>query len=494
MGGLASIIRSIEKYQERIEIDMRKEQRNRIYDEAVKKNKGPNKMDPEMSISFFKFDKTTRECKFECMKTQQYRTILRYVTRDYVKQPIYSEWKTKITKYKKHLVLSDENLEKLPFHYDDIIAKCASLIVGQIEDTTYWPSWYVKDSIANNIIDYKFEFNILLKIFKDKSKNWLDILKDFNDKLIANSTSNKYQLDNIELSINKQLKKLNRIKQIQSSKILDIMTFGIYHGSFVKKKYEKILKFCNDKQTNRTKHLRVIEDIEIAKDINSKMINSIKSSIEKIEDLKNDYFTNLDKEEDRLLKRVKPLTNKIPNAHKLNLNSEKDIDFIYYFIDKNKDDNYTIYSLEYIEYLMELCDLIKDHKDVNDTFMKLERLHKKITNQTIDYWVENFAIDYPEETNLFSLFEFSIDSIVKFEILQFFPFIYEENITDKFLSKTEVLEWIEKNIKKYLKTHYNDLDIIVIKTIVKLTEINSGELNKEIEWALIKNEHQKGKS
>lgn len=41
------------------------------------------------------FNIDTRICRIEIQQSQQYRTIQKYVTRDYQKYPVYSEWKTR---------------------------------------------------------------------------------------------------------------------------------------------------------------------------------------------------------------------------------------------------------------------------------------------------------------------------------------------------------------------------------------------------------------
>ena len=63
------------------------------------------------------------------MQTQEYRTIQKYITKNYEKYPIYSEWKIKEKILKKTLKLTNSELELLNVNEDDLIKMFAEEII-----------------------------------------------------------------------------------------------------------------------------------------------------------------------------------------------------------------------------------------------------------------------------------------------------------------------------------------------------------------------------
>lgn len=95
------------------------------------------------SLDNVDFNLTTRITRLEFTRKQKYRTIVKYVTRDYVKYPVYSEWKTRTKKIKKTIKLSNLELENLEHNDDSLIAWFAYEIVSKLPSEELLPSWYL---------------------------------------------------------------------------------------------------------------------------------------------------------------------------------------------------------------------------------------------------------------------------------------------------------------------------------------------------------------
>ena len=59
------------------------------------------------------FSSESNTLKITFLKSEKYRTIERYVQRDYVRHPVYSEWKFKNTKVLKTIKITHQTLETL---------------------------------------------------------------------------------------------------------------------------------------------------------------------------------------------------------------------------------------------------------------------------------------------------------------------------------------------------------------------------------------------
>ena len=77
----------------------------------IESNMGDAKELPlEYKLENVDFDLETRVAKIVFSETKKYRTIERYITQNYVRHPIYSEWKTKTKKIYKTFKLTNSEL------------------------------------------------------------------------------------------------------------------------------------------------------------------------------------------------------------------------------------------------------------------------------------------------------------------------------------------------------------------------------------------------
>ena len=111
-------------------------------DATISQNSGLQKeKDEQYSLGKIDFNPINRITKIEIIASKQYRTIERYVTRDYVKYPVYSGWKTKTRVIKKTIKLTNAQLENLAYNEDELIVMLAKDIISQLPADLH-PSWY----------------------------------------------------------------------------------------------------------------------------------------------------------------------------------------------------------------------------------------------------------------------------------------------------------------------------------------------------------------
>lgn len=90
----------------------RRREREKYNESLIEANKGLKKeLSPVYELIKVDFDDSSRNTKIEIQQTQQYRTIERYVTKNYVRYPVYSNWKTRSRVIKKSIKLTNASLE-----------------------------------------------------------------------------------------------------------------------------------------------------------------------------------------------------------------------------------------------------------------------------------------------------------------------------------------------------------------------------------------------
>lgn len=175
-----------------------------------------------------KFNLNTRICKLEFIEIKSYRTVERYITRNYVKYPVLSPWKSKRQTITKNIRLSNEELEKLNFSSDFLIRKFAFEIISQLGHEDLTPSWYKKQL-------YKQEYKRKIESNEQKRKAILHTLSKVKKAI-------EYHIESItaELRCAKELlkkqnkrkckasKKIDRAQARKKSVVLSIITVGIY--------------------------------------------------------------------------------------------------------------------------------------------------------------------------------------------------------------------------------------------------------------------------
>lgn len=115
---------------------------------------------PEYALTTFEFNPHSRVCHLEIQETKEYRTIERYVTQNRVRYPIYGDWKSRNKTIKKTIKLTNETLEGLNSHEDQLIREFRYDIIEKLENEDLCPSWFIIDALR---MDRDLELSILKK-------------------------------------------------------------------------------------------------------------------------------------------------------------------------------------------------------------------------------------------------------------------------------------------------------------------------------------------
>ena len=183
---------------------------------------------PYYELSDVNFNYISRIAKISFCKTVKYRTIEKYITRNYVKYPVYSEWKSRLSEIKKNVRLNNNDLESLIYDNDDLIKKFALEIIYKLDDPELFPSWYLREY-------YKNELSAIIDTINNETLNITEDLKNRILKLenkirVLNSTKIKTErkLKKADKKYNRVNKKIEAINCSKKKLLLCIISFGIY--------------------------------------------------------------------------------------------------------------------------------------------------------------------------------------------------------------------------------------------------------------------------
>jgi len=210
--------------------------------------------DTTYSLSSVDYNPTTRAAKitFEC--TKQYRTVERYVTRNYEKHPVYSDWKYKTTYIKKNIKLTNENLEALNRHEDDLISDFAAEIIALLENDDMIPSWLRKEWLRRQ---WKDEVAKLDDKKNQKKREHAQAVSQANNEIEAL----KGAVKKAEKKARRPRKKLDRInRKIEKLRARKKST---KREQRLLKKQEKWGQICADVENQINNHLSKVRVIEL---------------------------------------------------------------------------------------------------------------------------------------------------------------------------------------------------------------------------------------
>ncbi|MGN0536985.1 MAG: GIY-YIG nuclease family protein [Acutalibacteraceae bacterium] len=240
------------------------------------------------------FELCTRKAKIEFSQITQYRTIERYVTRDYEKFPIYSDWKFKRKTIIKSIKLTNAELESLNIHSDYLIREFSYQIILQINNKELFPSWFILDSLKK---EYEEKVGNINQCYDEYEKSKEEqIIK--NNNIIKNNEDFIQQKENILLGYKEEeiriSKKISNIIIKNKSIFLSLITFGIYSYYISEKRKSKL---NNSLLYYQTKISEIEKEISEYKKCNEKLLLEIKNL--------NELITNDEKERLSLIYRQK---------------------------------------------------------------------------------------------------------------------------------------------------------------------------------------------
>lgn len=121
------------------------------------------------------FNKINRKTNVVLNQINFYKTIVKYVQRNYQKQPVYSNWKTKEKLINKKVLLNGSGLENLINNDDSVIREKAFEILEYINSNygeKLEPSWYKKSLLVKEMREK----------LDEESKKWDGVLSGFDNE------------------------------------------------------------------------------------------------------------------------------------------------------------------------------------------------------------------------------------------------------------------------------------------------------------------------
>jgi len=232
--------------------------------------------DPLYSLIKVDFNTTSRRAKVYFNQSQEYRTIEKYVQRNYTKYPIYSDWKIKNKTIFYLIKLTNENIETLYQNENPLIKIFANEIVCNLNNDDLLPSWFKKKTLNTYYEEAKNEEIENRNSMRIKFNNNLKIENKDLDKIMITIR----KIDKRKLKYSKKILKLTRkmifFNKNEKNILLGIITFGIYFY-FKSNKHFRALEKRSKKLVNIIKKT----EVEYEKTIEDK--NNIELDIKKLQ-------------------------------------------------------------------------------------------------------------------------------------------------------------------------------------------------------------------
>ena len=236
---------------------------------------------PYYVISKFEFNETTRIAHIEFLETKKYKRIERYITRNYVKYPVYSGWITKTKIVKKVLKLTNQELESLLDNNDALIQEFAYEIIDKLNNESLIPAWYMEKVLLTRKEEKISNNNYAHNEYKNKCKSKQKELRDEISKL---NLEKHYLISKLEKKIKKRDKfsqKLQKSIKRNDNVFLTIISFGYYYYLKSNKRLSKlkniISKYTSEIDAMTHKMNALTERI----DFNTNEVNRINNEIDK---------------------------------------------------------------------------------------------------------------------------------------------------------------------------------------------------------------------
>lgn len=203
--------------------------RDNYYQETLKAQaSGITERAPSYSVKRVEFNPISRNAKIEIHQVQQYKKIIKYIQRDYVKTPIYSGWLSKEKTISKSIKLTNSELEGLNNHFDPIIKMLAEDIIIALNNAELFPSWFIKTYLRRELNEDLRTYQKELGYYTERQKSEIQQQKNRiagykNDKLPTLKILSKQQKKKEKL-----FAKITKLESLKPSAIKNIFSLGIY--------------------------------------------------------------------------------------------------------------------------------------------------------------------------------------------------------------------------------------------------------------------------
>lgn len=281
-----------------------KRKENDLIEDKISISDGETKTPKTYQLLSADFNEVRRTANISFLETYKYKTVLRYVQRNYQKYPVYSDFKTHERRFTLNISLRNYDLENLPNNDNELIAEFAHEIVYNISRPDLYPSWFLKDAINKKYDDISKETIDGYKPFFDQK------IKDLNEKKktlyfdqcsFENINKKIYKTDS---HISRNIRFIDKANERNNSFLYSLLTLGIwliFHSkSWVNILKKNLLKLNKKKNNLEKERSEIIKKMETDK----KEINSIEQDIKDKEKEKNYDLSLIAKEREKKLSKI----------------------------------------------------------------------------------------------------------------------------------------------------------------------------------------------
>lgn len=300
----------------RIASSFRASKRAKERAELIAKNEGTyTKKAPSYSIVDFDFNKESRVAHIGFEQTIEYRKIEKYVTQNYQKYPIYSDWNTRTKLIKKTIKLTNETLERLNNYEDSLVADFSYEIVSRIDNEDYFPSWFINQTLVECKKD---EINNIRSEYDQKNRAIESVILT-DDKFVVRHKIIREEIKDELKVVKRQVAKLEnsicKAKNKNNFVFFSIISCGIY-AIFHSKR--RISRLENKLKPVKASVFDLEEKIETCDKYVKELEHNISSNYNKISEnkrLMNEEFQKVEQKYDDEILLIESLPTYLDNSN-----------------------------------------------------------------------------------------------------------------------------------------------------------------------------------
>lgn len=276
-------------------------------------NRSSYSMNPTYRLVNVDFNANTLYAKLLFEKSQQYKTVVKYVQRNYERTPIYSDWKVKTSTISKSIKLTNAVLEDLNYVSDFLISAFSMHIILALDNSDMMPSWFERECLDCELVKRKQA--IKAKIEHTTNNTRLSV-KNCNATIDKEKKSEIVYIKKIKRAgkkLNKIDKKISKIETHKRNVVLYILSFSILALLNSKKRLHRLNKI-------RSKRQEKLNDLQIRLNGSLSAQAAAKEKIKVLQANLNTYVKKLNEEisatEVQFLqkqKNIKPLNTSVCN-------------------------------------------------------------------------------------------------------------------------------------------------------------------------------------
>lgn len=270
-------------------------------------------MRPTYRLVNVDFNANTLSAKLLFEKSQQYRTVVKYVQRNYEKTPIYSDWKVKTSTISKSIKLTNAVLEDLNCVSDFLISAFSMHIILALDNSDLMPSWFERECLDCELVKRKQAIKAKIEYTTNNTNLSVENCNATIDKEKKSEIVYIKKIKRVGKKLNRTDKKINKIETHKRNIALYILSFSILAVLNSQKRLRHLNKIRNKRQNK-------LDDLQTRLNDSLSAQAAAEEEIKVLQANLNTYIKKLNEEiaatEVRLLqkqKNIKPLNTSVCN-------------------------------------------------------------------------------------------------------------------------------------------------------------------------------------